>query len=134
MLLAVLSGIVFALLFLFVELQNGWLRFIPAFLPLSLFVYFLYWLPAVINGQTGLIRYVWIPAMGINLDFKLDGLSLLFCLLISGIGTLVFIYAATYLSDRAQSHKFFSCLSLFMAAMLGLVLSDNLLVLFIFWE
>ncbi|WP_219224877.1 hydrogen gas-evolving membrane-bound hydrogenase subunit E [Pedobacter antarcticus] len=134
MLIAVLSGILFALLFLFFRLQNGWLRFIPAFLPLSLLIYFSTWLPEVAAGKEILFKYTWIPAMGVNLDFKLDGLAMLFSLMITGIGTLVYIYAAAYLSDRSQIHKFFSCLSLFMAAMLGLVLSDNLLVLFIFWE
>lgn len=76
----------------------------------------------------------WIPSLGLNLDFKLDGLSLLFVLLITGIGTLVFIYASSYLKGHPYLDRFFGYLMLFMAAMLGLVLSDNLLLLFIFWE
>lgn len=134
MLLAVLSGILFALLFLFFRLPHGWLRWIPSLLPITLFGYFLSWLPAVSAGKTLFFPYSWVPAMGINLDFKLDGLALLFSLMITGIGTLVYSYAAAYLSDSKDINRFFSCLSLFMAAMLGLVLSDNLLALFVFWE
>src|SRR5690606_31222431 len=62
------------------------------------------------------------------------GLSLLFALLITGIGTLVFLYASNYLKGHAYLDRFYAYLSLFMASMLGMVLSDNTLLLFIFWE
>jgi len=75
-----------------------------------------------------------VPSLGINLDFKLDGLSLLFALLITGIGACIFFYANAYLKGHRYIDRFFGYLCLFMSAMLGLVLSDNMLLLFIFWE
>src|SRR5690606_5196858 len=66
------------------------------------------------------------------LDFHLDGLSLLFSLLITGIGSLVFLYASAYLKGHRYLDRFFAYLSLFMAATLGLVLSDNVLLLLTF--
>lgn len=76
----------------------------------------------------------WIPSLGINLDFHLDGLSLLFALLISGIGTLVVLYSIFYLSRTEQLGHFYVYLLMFMTAMLGVVLSDNVFVLYTFWE
>src|SRR5690606_1426731 len=67
-------------------------------------------------------------------DFKLDGLSLLFSLMITGIGTLIYIYTSSYLRGHPYLNRFYTYLGLFMGAMLGLVLSDNIITLFIFWE
>lgn len=135
MLFAVLSGFLFAFLLLFFRRR---LRYYlvrgSVLLPISLFVGFLGFLPEVSSGHERIFHYPWIPSLGIQADFKLDGLSLLFCLLITGIGSLVFLYAAEYLKGGKYIDRFYAYLSLFMAAMLGLVLSDNLLVLFIFWE
>ncbi len=92
---------------------------------------------AVFGGQTLLTQAEWIPAIGLNANFRLDGLALMFALLISGIGVLIVIYAAFYLHSGPHGDpagKFFSQLMLFMAAMLGIVLSDNLLLLIVFWE
>ena len=92
---------------------------------------------AVFAGQTLLTRAEWIPAIGLNANFRLDGLALMFALLISGIGVLIVTYAAFYLHagpDGDPAGKFFSQLMLFMAAMLGIVLSDNLILLVVFWE
>lgn len=72
--------------------------------------------------------------MGINLDFRADGLSLLFSLLITGIGALVFFYASSYLKDHPYLDRFYCYLCIFMASMLGVVLSDNIILLFVFWE
>src|SRR5690554_7383531 len=72
--------------------------------------------------------------MGIGLDFKIHGLSLLFSLLITGIGTLVFLYASSYLKKHIYLNRFYCYLTAFMGAMLGVVLSDNLITLFVFWE
>jgi multicomponent Na+:H+ antiporter subunit A len=72
--------------------------------------------------------------MGIDLNFKLDGLSLLFSLLITGIGTLVFAYASYYLKGHRYLDRFYCYLSLFMASMMGLGLSDNVMLHFVFWE
>ncbi|WP_418320443.1 monovalent cation/H+ antiporter subunit A [Piscinibacter sakaiensis] len=90
--------------------------------------------PAVFGGATLLTQTDWIPAIGLDLDFRLDGLSLLFAGLISGIGLLIILYAAYYLGKDDPAGKFFTQLMLFMAAMLGVALSDNLLLLLVFWE
>lgn len=76
----------------------------------------------------------WIPAMGINLSLRLDALAFLFCFLILGIGVLVVIYARYYLYDKDPLDKFYVTLSVFMMAMLGIALSDNLIALVVFWE
>ncbi|RBA28620.1 putative monovalent cation/H+ antiporter subunit A [Flavobacterium tibetense] len=104
------------------------------FLPLAGFVYFLSKLPQITNGNIVTESYNWVPSLGIQLTFRLDGLSLLFALLITGIGTLVFAYTSNYLKENDHLDRFYGYLSVFMAAMLGLVLSDNLISLFVFWE
>src|SRR5699024_7500708 len=78
--------------------------------------------------------YQWIPSLNINFDFYLDGLSLLFVLLISGIGSLVVLYSIFYLDQTERLGQFYVYLLMFMAAMLGVVLSDNVFVLYTFWE
>jgi multicomponent K+:H+ antiporter subunit A len=90
--------------------------------------------PAVFSGQTLLVGWEWAPAIGLNANFRLDGLALLFALLISGVGLLIILYAAYYLHHDDPAGKFFTQLMLFMAAMLGVALSDNLLLLVVFWE
>jgi NADH:ubiquinone oxidoreductase subunit 5 (subunit L)/multisubunit Na+/H+ antiporter MnhA subunit len=81
------------------------------------------------------IEWNWIPSLGINLSFVIDGLSLFFGLIVSGMGCLIFFYANHYLDDHVEHHGRFYCyLVLFMAAMLGTVFSNNLMLLFIFWE
>ncbi|MGE0444035.1 MAG: Na+/H+ antiporter subunit B [Vicinamibacterales bacterium] len=81
-----------------------------------------------------LISVPWAPSLGLTFAFNLDPLGLLFALLITGVGTLVFLYAAEYLRGHDQTGRFFASLLAFMGAMLGLVLSDNILTLFVFWE
>lgn len=103
-------------------------------IPLSLFAYFIVQAFYIHQGEQLLFKHPWIPSLGINLDFKLDGLSLLFSLLITGIGTLIFFYAAEYLKHHPYINRFYCYLTIFMGSMLGLVLSDNLISLFIFWE
>jgi multicomponent Na+:H+ antiporter subunit A len=76
----------------------------------------------------------WVPELGLSFSFRLDGLSRLFALLVSGIGVLVLIYANDYLKDHPERRRFFATLMSFMAAMLGLLLSENLLLAFVFWE
>jgi len=135
MLIAVISGFIFALV---IPLIMGWLKpkstIWVAILPFSIFGFFLSKLPLIMAGETLKISYQWVPSIGVNLDFNLDGLSYLFVLLISGIGTLVFIYTSAYLKGHHYLDRFYGYLSMFMASMLGLVLSDNIYTLFIFWE
>ncbi|WP_300454815.1 monovalent cation/H+ antiporter subunit A [Accumulibacter sp.] len=90
--------------------------------------------PAAFAGQTEIARLTWLPTYGLEISLRLDGLGLLFCLLILGIGLLVVLYAAWYLPPSDRLGRFYSLLLLFMAAMLGIVLSENLLLLLIFWE
>lgn len=79
-------------------------------------------------------RLVWVESLGVALSFRLDGLSLLFALLVTGVGALVTVYAAGYLGGHGHAGRFFGFLIAFMASMLGLVVSDNLIGIFIFWE
>ncbi len=91
----------------------------------------------VMDGQVLLTQAEWIPAIGLNANYRLDGLGLMFGLMISGIGLLIVIYAAFYLHGGPggdPAGKFYSQLMLFMAAMLGIALSDNLLLMVVFWE
>lgn len=108
----------------------GWLALVPA----CLFVYTLSYLPAVSEGQTFLQVTPWMPSLGLSLSFYVDGLSLLFVLLITGIGTFIVLYASDYMRNHPDLGRFFLWLFAFMAAMLGLVTADNLLLLFVFWE
>ena len=105
-----------------------------ALIPLAVFVYFFSLIPIISAGEIITEKHHWIPAFGIGLNFLLDGLSMLFALMISGIGVLVFLYSASYMHDEEYKGRFFAYLLMFMSAMLGVVLSDNLIALFLFWE
>jgi multicomponent Na+:H+ antiporter subunit A len=84
---------------------------------------------AIIRGG-----FAWAPSFGLDFSWRLDGLSLTFALLISGIGTLIVLYSGGYLKGHGEQGRFFSFILMFSAAMLGLVLSDNLLMLVVYWE
>lgn len=90
--------------------------------------------PEVFAGHTLLLHVDWVPDIGLHLGFRLDGLALMFALLIAAIGVLIVLYAAYYLGPEDSAGKFFAQLMLFMGAMLGVVLADNLLLLVVFWE
>ncbi len=100
----------------------------------ALFAFFLRYLPEVAAGAPVLWSWDWIPSLQIRLSFWLDGLSLMFALLITGIGALVMLYAARYLAGHPQYNRFALYLFSFMLSMLGLVLANNLITLFVFWE
>ncbi|MFN3800440.1 putative monovalent cation/H+ antiporter subunit A [Belliella pelovolcani] len=135
MIIAILSGFIAAALIpLLSKIIKGKGSILLPFLPLSLFVYFASYLPKIGKGEKLNFVYEWVPSFGINLSFHLDGLSMLFALLITGIGTLVFFYTYSYLKGHVYLDRFYGYLSMFMASMLGLVLSDNIITLFIFWE
>lgn len=80
------------------------------------------------------ISVAWVPAIGVNLNFHIDGLSLLMLLMITGVGTAVFVYAGGYLAGHPQQNRLYILLTMFMIAMIGCVTADNLIVLFLFWE
>ncbi len=90
--------------------------------------------PGVLNGQVYQYSVEWLPSLGLNVHFFLDGLGLLFASLILGIGLLIIIYARFYLSKDEPMGRFYSYLLLFQGAMLGIVLSNNILLLLVFWE
>ena len=90
--------------------------------------------PTALSGPLLLWQADWVPGIGLNLGFRLDALAWMFAALITGIGLLVILYAAFYLSADDPVGRFYPALMLFMAAMLGIVLSDNLLLLVVFWE
>jgi multicomponent Na+:H+ antiporter subunit A len=111
----------------------GW---VMAIAPFALFVFFLSHLPAVSQGGAMVQTLQWAPSLGIDLAFRLDGFSLLFALLITGIGTLVVIYAGAYFAEKPapEGGRFIAFILMFMTAMLGTVLADDLIVMFVFWE
>ncbi len=90
--------------------------------------------PAVMRGELLLFHLDWLPGLGLNVNFMLDGLGLLFAGLILGIGLLIILYARFYLSREDPMGQFYTYLLLFQGAMVGIVLSDNILLLLIFWE
>lgn len=112
--------------------QAGWRAIAAPAIVVSLL--FILWLRNLEHGPS-LISIPWIPALGINLDFIIDGLSLFYGLVVSGMGLLIVYYGIQYMDDHYKFRsRFFAYLLLFMGAMLGTVFSENLILLFIFWE
>ncbi|WP_050184217.1 Na+/H+ antiporter subunit A [Domibacillus robiginosus] len=116
----------------FPKLHLGWAAF-PV--PVLLFTFFLAKIPETADGGSIYGSISWIRALDLAFAVHLDGLSLIFTLLITGIGSLVVLYSIFYLSkEREPLSHFYAYLLLFMSAMLGVVLSDNMMVLYVFWE
>lgn len=105
-----------------------------AIVPLVIFAYFVTQIPHVIDGTAAAVTIPWVEELGITASFYLDGLSLMMALLVSGIGTLVFVYAGAYLAGDSHIGRMYAFLMLFMASMLGLVTAGNLVTMLIFWE
>ena len=91
-------------------------------------------MPAVARGEIPELVIPWVPALGIDLAFRLDGLALAFALLICGIGAMVFLYAATYFRTDRRLGSLLLTLVAFAISMLGLVTADDAITLFVFWE
>lgn len=134
MIFAVFAPLVFAFFIPLLSKQKHKIHtgIFALFVPLFIFIYFIQFVGPSFEPfrQT----YKWIPSLHINFDFYLDGLSLLFVLLISGIGTLVVLYSIYYLERTERLGQFYVYLLMFMTAMLGIVLSDNIFGLYTFWE
>ncbi|PDT15276.1 Na(+)/H(+) antiporter subunit A [Rhizobium sp. J15] len=111
--------------------NGAWLL---AIAPLLAFLHFLRFVPVVARGEVVTGGYSWVPSYNLSFSWFLDGLSLAFALLITGIGTLIVLYAGGYLRGHRDQGRFFSFIFLFMGAMLGVVVSDSFLMFFIFWE
>jgi multicomponent Na+:H+ antiporter subunit A len=105
-----------------------------AFIPLGIFLHFMGYLGLVASGEHITGGYQWIPSLNVNYSWFLDGLSLTFALLISGIGTFIILYSGGYLKGHRHLGRFLSFMFMFMGSMLGLVVSDSFLMLFVYWE
>lgn len=109
----------------------GW---IAASFPFYMFISFFLKYNEISSGNVIKEATEWIPSLGINFSFLLDGLSLTFVLIITLIGTAVFLYAGSYMKDYEHTGRFYLYIGMFMTSMIGLVLSDNMITLFVFWE
>jgi multicomponent Na+:H+ antiporter subunit A len=108
----------------------------PAAVPLgATFLWLLWRWPSVLDGATVEESMQWVPQLDMSLQLRLDGFGALMVLLVSGVGLLVLAYSASYF-PRVQVGlgRLIGLLVLFAGAMLGLVLADNLLVVYGFWE
>lgn len=104
---------------------------VPPLISLGLLVYSH---EAVVGLNTPRFEMPWISTLGLNFSLRLDGLSHVFAAMVLLIGLLVILYARYYLSDKEPVGRFYAYLLLFMGAMLGVVLSSNLILLVVFWE
>lgn len=90
---------------------------------------------AVLDGRPVTSQAAWVPGLGLTLDLRLDALALLMLTLVSGVGTLIFLYCARYFPPRQRGlGRFAGALTAFAGAMVGLVLADDLILLYVFWE
>ncbi|ADR22612.1 Na(+)/H(+) antiporter subunit A [Marivirga tractuosa] len=134
MIICILSIFILAFLVpLFQKFLADKLSFFLSIAPLSIFISLLH---LYLTKKSFPISdsLEWNSYFNLELAFYLDGLSFLFSLLISGIGFLIYIYAGFYMKDAKHKGRFFMILTLFMGAMLGLVLADNWLSILVFWE
>ena len=113
-------------------IHTGWFVLL---VPLALLGYYISFVKTTMNGNTAISTFEWIPSLNISFTSYLDGLSILFSILITGIGSLVVLYSIFYLDKtREQLHNFYIYLLMFMTAMLGVVQSDHVITLYLFWE
>jgi multicomponent Na+:H+ antiporter subunit A len=109
----------------------GW---ILAIVPAGMFVALASTIEGIAAGNPIRLAIDWVPSLGLSLSFLIDGLALVFALMITGIGAFILIYAARYLEGHAHRGRFLAIMLAFMGAMLGLVLADSFVALFVFWE
>ncbi len=115
-------------------ISKRWFALATILVPALTFVYLISQFTAVTTGPPQRIDIPWVPSFDISVALSLDGLGYLFALIISGIGVLVLMYASSYFEDDGDFTRFTSYTLVFMSAMLGIVLSDNLLLTYMFWE
>jgi len=116
------------------RIVGSWSGWVLAVVPAGVFIGLLNQWPSIVNQEDVSVSIDWVPALNRAVSLRLDGLSLLFGLMVTGIGSLVLLYAGAYLKGDERLGRLWILLLIFMAAMLGLVLADNLLTLFTFWE
>jgi multicomponent Na+:H+ antiporter subunit A len=108
---------------------------VAGLVPLAAFIAALVALPAVLNEGEVVERVPWVPHLELAIDLRLDALSLLLALVVTGVGSLVFVYCAAYFrGDQTGIGRFAGILLAFAGSMYGLVLADNVYLLFVFWE
>ena len=113
---------------------SPWWRFLPALVSLAALAGFVQAAVVGLPPEGRLAEIPWLPALGVTASLRLDGLSLAFALLVTGVGALVLLYAAAYFARDARLWRLMLLLGLFELSMLGLVLADDLITLFVFWE
>lgn len=131
LLLPFLGAIVAPLLTRILGHKAAW---VLALVPVAVLLHFTSFLAQIARGEVVTGGYVWVPSFNVSFSWLIDGLSLTFILLISGIGALIVLYSGGYLKRHPHQGRFFSFLLMFMGSMLGLVASDSFLMLFVFWE
>ncbi|MEZ5333952.1 MAG: proton-conducting transporter membrane subunit [Methanolobus sp.] len=109
----------------------GWYASAVAFLSLLLVAQAA---PEIIHGETIQQSIEWLPSVGINFSFYIDGLSVMFGFIVSGIGVIIMSYSNGYMSKKEDLPRYYQQLLFFMGSMLGMVFSANTIQLFIFWE
>ena len=140
MLLAILTAVPFILAILLATplaqqtLNKSIQTYLTSIVIGILFLGFLSYIPQLHEHHVIQQTFNWIPSLGISLSFYLDGLSLMFALIITGIGALIFFYAGFYFDEAEEHNRFIIWLLSFAGAMLGVVLSGNLLMMFVAWE
>ena len=109
--------------------------YVAAILPIAGFVQAAIFTPRVMAGDIPFESYAWIPPLGIDLSMRMDTLSWLMTLVVTGVGALVMIYCRWYFRGKTENlGQFAAVLLAFAGAMYGLVLTDDLVVLVMFWE
>lgn len=131
--LPILAAVFVPLLYKTIKnIHTGWFVLL---VPVGLFIYYLRFIQMTMNGGTDTSTLSWIPSLDISFIAYIDGLSLLFTLLITGIGALVVLYSIFYLDKKREKlNNFYVYLLMFMTAMLGIVQSDHVISLYLFWE
>ena len=108
---------------------------VAALVPLTAFVQAIMSGPEIVGGAVLEQRYLWIPELGFEISVRMDTLSWVLALVVSGVGSLVLLYCARYFTNAEQSlGRFAAVLVAFAGAMYGLVLADDVYLLFVFWE
>jgi multicomponent Na+:H+ antiporter subunit A len=100
----------------------------------GLFLWLLSFIPAVVENGPLVYEIAWVPELGLALSWYVDGLALIFGLVITGIGIAVYLYAGYYLEDEQELGRFYMLLAAFTGSMLILVTAGNVITLFIAWE
>ena len=108
--------------------------YLAGFVSLAAFLLVVASYPQVVDGGVIQYRADWVPELGLEFSLRMDGFAWMFAVLVTGIGFLVVLYARYYMSPADPVPRFFSFLLAFMGAMLGIVLSGNLIQLVFFWE